>query len=262
MGWFSDLFGGGDSRTEGINYPEWYTDPHFSGSQDFLDQYSRDLLNRGPNDYYRPIGEYGTPEFLNFINQTNAETLKGVNEQLAKSGRARGGRGGEIASQALGDANAKLLYADYVRAMQGRQHFFDTGLNVQANVRDAGFKNQESRNKFNVGGAEFNLQKAIYGDGYDRQQSSDIGKMIGNIAPLAGAGIGFMLGGPAGASAGYGFGSSLFGGEGTTPQWLDTITNSRKGTTTESPSGVSSLGRITDGMDSATLMKLLAQIHG
>lgn len=261
MSWFSDLFGG-DSRTDGVNYPEWYTDPHFSGSQDFLDQYSRDLLNSGPNDYYRPIGEYNTPEFQDFLNQSSQAAVGATDAALARTGRARGGQGAAIAAQTLGEANAAAAYKDYLRAMQGREMFFKTGLETQRDVRNAGFANQTARNKFNVDGAEFDMAKAIYGDGYDRQNSQDIGKMIGAVAPLAGAGLGFAFGGPAGASMGYSIGSSLGGGEGTTPQWLDTITQTKKaGTTADAPTGVSNLGRITDNSSSFDLAKLLASLH-
>lgn len=243
--WLSDIFGGGDSQVSDVNYPDWYSDPKFTGSQDFLDQYSRDLLNNGPNDYYAPIGEYGTPEFLNFLQQGNSATISGVDEELARRGASRGGQAGQIAAQNIGDNNAKLLYADYLRAMKGRQDFFNTGLNVQENVRDAGFKNQGAKNDFNVGGANFDYNKAVYGDAYDRQQGQDIGAMIGGLAPLAGAGIGFMAGGPAGAMTGYQIGSSLGGGDGTTtPAWLSSIMGSKGSKSADVPTGVSTLGRI------------------
>lgn len=243
------LFGGDDkSRTDDVNYPDYFNDPHFTGSQDFLDQYSKDLLTQGPNNYYAPIGQYGTPEFLGAMNAANHATMAGTADSSARYGR--GGREGEIAAQAIGDQNAKLLYADYERAMQGRQHFFDTGLNVQDSVRNAGFANQGERNKFNQSGADFDFNKAKYGDAYDYRQSQDVGKMIGAVAPIAGAGLGFMMGGPAGASMGYGIGNSLFGGTGETPAWLDILNNQKGlgGTKTagseDIPNGVSTLGRI------------------
>lgn len=264
MSFWDDLFGGGDSRTDGVNYPDWYTDPHFSGSQDFLDQYSRNLLNNGPNDYYRPIGEYGTPEFFNFINQAHAGTQNGVDEALARSGRARGGRAGEVAAQSIGDSNTRLIYEDYLRAMKGREMFLKTGLDTQRDVRNAGFSNQSARNNFNVAGANFDYNKAIYGDQYDRQASSDLGEMFGNIAPLAAAGVGFAFGGPVGAKVGYDVGSSVFGGDASqSPQWLDMVSASRGGSSgSRSPDelgGVSSIGRI-NSSNSDDLMKLLASL--
>lgn len=265
MSWWSDLFGGGDSRTDGVNFPDWYTDPHFSGSQDFLDQYSRDLLNNGPNDYYRPIGEYGTPEFFNFINQAHAGTQRGVDEALARSGRARGGRAGEVAAQSIGDSNTRLIYEDYLRAMKGREMFFQTGLGTQRDVRNAGFANQSARNNFNIAGANFDYNKAIYGDQFDRQSSEDIGKTIGTIAPIAGAGLGFVLGGPSGAMTGYNLVNSAFGSEASqSPQWLDMVTASRGGNygsrSSDELAGISNIGRI-NSSNSDELMKLLASIR-
>ena len=263
MGLF-DWITGGDSNTEEVKYPTWYDDPKFTGSQEFLDQYSRDLLSKGPNDYYAPIGQYGTPEFYNHLQQGNAATLMGVNEQLAKTGRARGGRGGEIAAQALGDTNADLLYKDYLRAMQGREKFFDTGLNVQDSVRKAGFVNQGARNSFNVGGAEFDMNKAIYGDQYERQQGADIGKFISGVAPIAGAGIGALFGNPV---AGYQIGSMISGGAQGNPEsgvsWIDAIMGSKKTASGSTDySGVSDTGKIgsLSSLDPDTLQKILAGI--
>lgn len=244
MSWLSDLFGGGDSHAADVKYPDWYSDPNFAGSQGFLDQYSKDLLNNGPNDYYAPIGEYNTPEFQAAVHQSSQATVGATDAALARSGRARGGQGAAIAAQTIGDQNAKLAYADYLRAMNGREMFLKTGLGVQENVRDAGFANQGARNNFNVGGAKFNMDKAIYGDSYDRQNSQDIGEMLGNIAPLVAGGVGFMVGGPAGASVGYGAANSLFGGDGSTPQWLDTLTSQKTKAAPDQTAGVSTLGRI------------------
>jgi len=244
MGFFSSLFGG-KSKTSDVNYPDWYADPKFTGSQDFLDTYSRDMLTKGPNDYYAPIGNYGTPEFMDFMRQSNASTLAGVDEAISR-GRGRGGRTGEVAAQALGDKNAKLAWMDYLRAMQGREMFLNTGLNVQDSVRSAGFANQGARNQFNVGKTSFDFNKAVYGDTYDANRAKGIGKVVGTLAPLAGAAIGGMAGGVPGAQIGYGIGSSLFGGDGEAPQWLDLIAGSKsKSTPTETggSAGVSSIGK-------------------
>src|SRR3990167_2922450 len=88
------LFGGDDdeSNAEGVKYPDFYSDPNFTDSQSFLNQYSKDLLTKGPNDYYAPIGNYGTQEFMDFIQQGNSKTLMGVDEALAARGGARGGQ--------------------------------------------------------------------------------------------------------------------------------------------------------------------------
>lgn len=242
----SDLLGGGDSQVSEVNYPDWYTDSKFTSAQDFLDTYSRDLLTTGPNEYYRPIGEYNTPEFRNYLSAVNSSVVGATDAALARSGRARGGQGAQVAAQSVGDMNAKLAFEDYKRAMNGREMFFNTGINVQDSVRRAGFENQSARNAFNVGGAEFDMKKAIYGDAYDRQQSQDIGQMVGTV--VGGVG-GFMVGGPAGAMAGAGIGGDLFGGSSgnTGMQWLDMINASKKpasGTAGGVSAGVSNIGAI------------------
>lgn len=245
MSWISRFFGGGNSAVGGVSYPDYYSDPHFSGSQDFLDTYSKDLLNKGPNDYYKPIGEYGTPEFMNFLNQGNSGTLSGVDAALAKTGRARGGRVGEVAAQALGDNNAKLMYADYIRAMQGRKDFFNTGLDVQANVRDAGYANQDAKNAFNVGHSNFDLGKAAYQDDYKAQQDAKISRFIG---------------GRFGDAEGGTSGSSVFTNS-SSPSWIDSIMNNKKSSGSGSGSlpGVSSYGSIGSG-SSGDMSQIIAKI--
>jgi hypothetical protein len=116
------------------------------------------------------------------------------------------------------------------------------GLNTQANVRDAGFANQGARNAFNVGGANFNMDKAIYGDQYDRQQGQDIGAMVGKItSAIPGAITGGITGGPVGAVVG---GLSGLSGEGA--QWLDLLNQTKKKSDTGSyaDGSVSTLGKI------------------
>jgi hypothetical protein len=274
MGWLNKILGntiGGkllglgednNSQVDGVNYAEYFNDPIFTDSQDFLSKYSKDLLTNGPNDYYKPIGEYGSDEFLKYIDVASNPILKGTSEALARSGRGRGGLLSDITAQATGEYNQNLVFQDYLRAMQGRQWLMGTGLNTQANVRDAGFANQGTRNQYNANKAEFDLSKAMYGDQYDRQQSQDFGKMMGTIAPIASAGLGFMVGGPAGASAGYSIGNSVFGGSGDTPKWLDVLSSakgSNSSSTGVSSTGVSpNIGKISGSMDSDQLMKLLA----
>src|SRR3990167_8918657 len=115
------LFDKDESRTEDIKYQEYFNDPNFTSTQDFLNQYSKNLLNQGPNDYYRPIGEYGSPEFLNYLNVANNDIIGGTSEALARSGRGRGGRLAEVTAQSIGDSNRDLKFRDYLRAMQGRE---------------------------------------------------------------------------------------------------------------------------------------------
>ena len=221
-------------------------------------------MTKGPNDYYKPIGEYGTQEFYDHLQQGNSRTLMGVDEALARTGRARGGRVGEVASQALGDRNADLLFKDYLRAMQGREMFFNTGLNTQANVRDAGFQNQNAKNNFNVGGATFEMGKAQYLDSRDDMNSEALGKVLGTLAPIAGAGVGAMFGNPI---AGYQIGSMVSGGMGADTQsgvdWLDAVMGTKKQSSNSAAqeAGVSDIGRASIGMnmDPDQLMKMYSR---
>jgi len=259
-----DIFGG-DSKATEVKYPAWYSDPNFDSTQEFLKNYSQDLLTKGPNDYYAPIGQYGTPEFMDFIQSTNSKTMMGVDEALARSGRGRGGRGAEIAANTLGERNAALAYQDYLRAMQGRKDLLGLGINTQANVRDAGFMNQGAKNKFNVEGAEFDFAKGVYGDAFDEHQFQKGWSFMSDMAPIVGAGIGFAAGGPGGAAIGSGIGSSMTGGSGKGPQWLDLISQGKTktpGTATENATpGVSNIGKINaDTFDIAKLIATLAVV--
>jgi|GEM_PF-5509928 len=258
-----DIFGG-DSKATEVKYPSWYSDPNFDSTQEFLKTYSQDLLTKGPNDYFAPIGEYGTPEFLNFINATNSQTLTGVDEALARAGRGRGGRSGEIAADVLGERNAALAYQDYIRAMKGRQDLLGIGINTQADVRDAAFKNQGAKNDFNVQGSVFDFMKGAYSDAFDDKQFERGWSFLGDIGSTVGGGIGFAAGGPAGAAMGSQMGGSAFGGGSgsSSNQWLDIISATKKPVSESSTTtpGVSNIGKI-GGTDADMIMKILASLN-
>lgn len=256
MGLFSFLTGG-KSKVEGVKYPEWYSDPKFTGSQDFLDQYSRDLLTKGPNDYYAPIGQYGSDEFLNYINVSANPILEGTRSAAAASGRARGGQLADVTTDKIAKYNLDLVFKDYIRAMEGRQWLMGTGLGVQQDVRNYGFANQTNRNDFKVGGAEFDLKKASYLDNRDDAKSAAIGKMIG-------AGLGFVAtgGNPYGAMAGASMMGGSGGGTDDTMKWLDVLGSSKKATTGASNTGVSSdIGAIKGKVSNDKLMELLSGLR-
>lgn len=262
------LFGGKDkSRTEDLAVPNWWEDPNYRQSQDFLQPYGENILNGKIPDYYKSIGESGGAEFENYLKLTNGDIMQGVNESLARSGRGRGGAAAAVSAQAIADNSTKARYADYVRAIEGKKSLLGAGIGIEEGVRSAGLTNQSQRNQFNLGAFDRELGKASDLDAYDRQSSADIGKTLGTLAPIAGAGIGFAIGGPAGAQAGYGIGSAIGGGGGAaSPQWLDILASSKNSgingpVNSGSTAGVSSLGAI--GNDSsAGFDEMLKKIFG
>ena len=240
MGFFDFLTGGGDSRVESIKPPEWYEDPDYRFGQDKLKELGGGLLEGKVPSFYQGIGETGGAEFEKFLGLTNRDILQGVNETAGRNGR--GGNAAAISAQAIADNSTKARYADYTRALQGKQDLLNLGVGVTSGVRGAGQTQGQNKNDFNVGNYKQEVANAKYLDKYDQEQSSQLGETLGTIA---GGGIGFMVGGPAGAMAGAGLGSSLMGGSGG-GSWMDAFMPKAGSKTTSSP-GVSSYGSIGNG---------------
>lgn len=244
MAFLDFLFGGNDSRVEDLKVPDWWTDPNYQATQDFLQPYGFDILKGNIPDYYKGIGEVGGSEFDNLLKLTNRDIMQGTSEALARTGRGRGGALASVTSQALADNESKLRFSDFMRAMEGKQWLFGQGKDITEGVRTAGLNNQGQRNQFNLGVFDRSFDKARYLDGYDRQSSEDFGNFLGTIG---GATIGAVTGGATGGPMGALIGG-LSGATGTGTEWLDMFNKgnqvNRIANDPSSIAGVSSIGRI------------------
>lgn len=172
---------GRDSGVEDVPLPEWYQDPNYQGTQDFLRPYGQGILEGNIPEYYRSIGSPGGKEFEDFLSLTNRDISQSAAETAAITGRGRGGSLPAVTAQQVGDNSIKLRWADFMRAMQGKQWLFGEGRGITENVRQAGLENQSQRNNFNLGIFDRSLNKAGYLDSYDRQSSQDFGQLLGTI---------------------------------------------------------------------------------
>lgn len=254
MGFF-DFLTGGKSRVEGIALPKFEEDPIFKDLQEYLSGYGKNLLEGKPNEYYKGIGEAGGSEFENMLALSNRDIQQSVLESAAKGGRGRGGAVASVTAQQVADNTTKLRFADFLRAMQGKEFLFGQGRGITEASRESGLANQGQKNNFNLANFDNAMAKAGYLDEYDNQKSQGIGKMVGTVA---GGALGFMAGGPAGALAGAGIGGGMFGGGdgGGGFDLLDMLESSKKPSLKGSQydfdelPGVSKYGSIKGSMDS------------
>jgi len=203
MGFFSNLFGGGDDDYEPIARPEYYTDPAYAETQDYLKKYGMNMLEGEVPDYYKAIGETGSPEFEAMLGKTKAGISQSTAEALAKSGRARGGQLAASTAGAIGSAEAEARYADYLRSLQGKAGLFSTGIGVTEGVRGAGQTEGARRNQFNWRDYSAQVGERNYLDAKEAQEDAEFGQMIGTIASIGiGAATGGMSLGWQGALAG------------------------------------------------------------
>jgi len=205
MSFLSGLFGGGSSKFEDVKIPDYQEDKYYESSQAPLQKTGLSLLQGKPNDYFKPIGEYGGQEFENVLGLLKRDVSTGVNEDLVRRGVGRGGIGATAQARAVGDISTKTRYADYERAMAGRQNLLTTGADILGGVRGGALQREGIRNPFELGRTKLEMGKASALDEFQAAQDS---KMSGLIKGAIGLAAPFVL---PGLGAGL---SGLFGGGG------------------------------------------------
>jgi len=244
-----------DSRVEGVNFPEFFEDPIFADLQNFMQGLGKDILGGNIPEYYAPIGERGGKEFQDVLGMGIRDIQESAINTAAITGRGRGGSLPGTVSKAVGDFTKEMSFADFLRAMQGREFLFGQGRGITENTRNAAFNNQGARNNFNIAGANFDFNKAGYLDKFDIFQDEQQGEAISNVLSSVGGGIigaqnknHPFLGGLAGA----------LGGLENLPGILDILDKDVFGGGTAKPSnpGVSIYGAIGDDEMTAVLDKI------
>ena len=245
-GWWG-FPGSGGGEEPGLQAPPpYYEDPNFTDIQSYLSKYGKDILEGNPNAYYGEMGAYGSPEFEKVLGLSNRDIQQSAMEATAKAGRGRGGFLPSVTAQTVADNSSKLRYADYLKAMQGRQFLFGEGRGITEGVRTAGFGNQTLRNQFNLKSYDFTRDNALFdierGD-LKAQQEGEFWSNLFNIG--SGAVVGGMTGGPVGALVGAAGGVGSLAQSGA----LDKIFSMGGGGSKIDPlssatPGVSSLGKI------------------
>ena len=163
--------GGGGRGGYGIEVPAFQADQYYKPSQDYLFDYGRNTLDGNINDYYKPIGESGGPEFQKFMANVVRDTSVSTDEDLVRRGVSRGGLGAALTAKNVSDVSAKYGYADYGRALAGRQGLLTLGTGITEGVRSAGLTNQEQMNSYALKKAE--LEQGIAVQDYNLSSGSN-----------------------------------------------------------------------------------------
>jgi len=173
------------SKAQGelIGNLQYYEDPDYRETQDFLKDYGIDLLKGDIPDYYKGIGETGGQQLEDLIAMTNRDITQGATDALAKTGRLRGGALPAAVAQPIADNSTKLRYADLQRMLQGKQYLMNQGVGITEGVRGAAQTEGGRQNEFNAikTGALVNLegQKGV-------QKSKEIGSYGAALTDLVG----------------------------------------------------------------------------
>lgn len=184
-GAFLGLFGGGSDYTIDA---EFWKDPYYKKSQKSLYGIGNMLLEGKPNEYYAPIGEIGGSIFEDFLHSVGKDTLRSTEEALARRG-VRGGRAGRITARTMGDLSAKYRYADFLRALKGREGFLQTGKSAMGNVMQGALSMTGMKNNFELNKGQFNAKMRELQDSKEASMwSSILGSGIGAIGNIWGAG--------------------------------------------------------------------------
>jgi hypothetical protein len=120
--------GGGGGVDGGYSLPGYFTDPAYTKARDYLNKYTGDMTKGILPDYFKGIGETGSPEFNAMAGNVRRDISTGVDEDLARRGIGRGGIGATAKAKGIGDAMTKLNYADFLRSLEGKQYILGTGL--------------------------------------------------------------------------------------------------------------------------------------
>ena len=204
LGWGASKLMGENEDEPGLPPPpDYYEDPYYTGTQKFLSTYGQDILEGRPNAYYGEMGSYGGPEFEKVLGLSNRDIQQSAMEVAAKAGRGRGGFLPSVTAQTVADNSSKLRYADYLKAMEGRQFLMQQGRGITEGVRESGFGNQKFKNTFNLDVYDRNVNRSLFDINRADQAAAQRGEMLSKLFGIgAGAIVGGMTGGPVGALVG------------------------------------------------------------
>ncbi len=150
MGIFSGL-GNLLSNKDKVNAPPtptYYTDPNFSGTQDFLRKYSEDILKGNIPDYYKGIGETMSPDLMkDYVYGLGSDIQSKDLAQQALSGRARTGMSNNAIAQ-VGNLSASSRFQDYINSIEGKKYLMGMGMGGEQDVRNSAQTDMGDQNTF------------------------------------------------------------------------------------------------------------------
>ncbi len=185
-------FGGGgdeESNLEGFKLPEFFEDPEFKKTQEFLSDFGINILKGDIPEFFKPLGETGSKQFEDVLALTKRDIQESALETAAITGRGRGGSVPSSVARAVGDASTKARFLDFQRAMEGKGFLFQQGRGITEGVRGAGLASQGQRNQFALGTAGLDLKQRGALDVQDVAEGTARGTGFANlISTVFGAG--------------------------------------------------------------------------
>ena len=196
-----------------IALPEWVVDPMYTSSQEGLNKLGTGLsTGEGIPDYYKPIGDFNSPQFQAMIKSVTGQIMQGSQEASAIGGTGRSGVALAASNDALKTVIPQLTYQDYTRALEGRGALLTTGANIQSGVRGSAQQQGLNESLFNQTLFQDKMALAGANDQWKKDASGAMGSMFGNILGM-GASVGLApFTGGASLMGLPGFASSAFGG--------------------------------------------------
>lgn len=254
----ASLFGGGNKGSAYPTLAPFYTDPHYTAEQDFLQPYGMGLMT-GNNipDFYKSLATQNSPEFQSVLAQSNRNIGQAATEAAARSGTGRGGNLPGVTAQAIADNTGQLSYQDFLNSNAGKQFLLTKGNDISSGVRSAGQVNAAAQNDYSLNQFNAQLGALNYGNQAAAAKGAALGSAIPMATTIAGGIGGFFLGGPQGAVTGAGLGKTLGGGLTGNTDNIASLFSSIPGASKSSAStegGVSSIGGISK-MSTDDLMK-------
>ena len=149
---------GGGGR---VNYPSFYEDEFFNKGQEDLYGMGTNFMQGNIPEYYKGIGESGSPEFEDMLRLNTEDIERSGFETAARMGT----RGGATQSNIMKNVRSMatpLIYADYLRALEGRKGFLTDGTKMVSGVRDAGLSFGGQKNNFSLDLARMQQQQSQF----------------------------------------------------------------------------------------------------
>lgn len=183
-----------DNQVANVKLPDFQTDPYYTSSQSTLDKTGKDLLSGNVPDYYKAIGDFDSPQFKQMMDSVQGRIMQGSQEASAINGTGRSGTAVAASNNALNQVMPQLSYADYLRAVNGRQDLLNTGLSTESGVRAAGQTQQGQVNNFALDKTGLALKQASYNNDWNANAAKEQGSAFSNALPFIGAGVGGVAG--------------------------------------------------------------------
>lgn len=191
--------------------PSFFEDEFFSQGQKQLQKVGTDFLSGNVPEFFREIGESGGPQFEDLLRLNEEQITRSGFESAARLG-TRGGATQSNIMKNIRASNIPLRFADFTRALRGKETILNTGLKAATGVRDAGLEFGGQKNRFNLGVSQIEQQNARFDiqQEQDKQDAKDQlwSQIISGALGAAGTIGGALIGGPAGAAIGGSLGSA------------------------------------------------------